>query len=703
MKNLYSRLLGYTVLVTSLSFPASLAEARVTRIQITSRVVVADGVSFGDAGPFEKLRGTVFFEVNPWDPRNAIVFDLDKAPRNARGMVEFSADWMIIKPVDLTKGNGGLFFEVNNRGNLLSLDLNTAPRGNNPTTLNDFGNGFLLRQGYTLAWVGWEGDVLPGANRLTARFPIATEGAPIAQRILVEFSDARGAVGPTFTQPLSGNANIRSYEAVSTDQVVASAELRKRPSDSPRPSAPDIPEGEAIPTGEWSFAKCPLGPPGTPSATDICLAGGFRNDTVYQLIYEAKNPLVMGLGYVTTRDFVSFIRHATQDDAGNLNPVPGITTVLGYGHSASGWYLKDFLYQGFNEDEDGRQVFEAMDIHGSGGTKLALNYRFAQPDRGSNQHMFRDRPDTNFPRTYAARPDPLHPESIDGILKRQPTDPKIIDIVSSTEYWLFRASLLDTDENGISDLIQPENVRRYLFASMQHGPGIPSTRGIGNRQCQQFSNPLHYGALDRALLVALDKWVRDGTEPPESRVPRLDEETLVPSDQKSTRFPSIPAGPTWNAVTYNGGFNASGERDFGPGAQGNRGIIDNLIPAVLSVHRVLVPKVDKLGNDIAGIRHPFVEAPVATHTGWNLRTPEFTDGDLCPVQQGGMMIPLFETKAARLAAGDRRPSLEELYQTHEGYVEHVAKAALKLGHQRLLLQEDVDRIIQAAEASDVLK
>jgi hypothetical protein len=705
MRNLYSRFVAFTALVAGLSFLADLAEARVTRIQITSRVVVADGISFGDSGAYEKLRGTVFFEVDPLDNRNAVVFDLDKAARNALGRVEFSADWVIIKPVNLSSGNRGLFFEVNNRGRPLSLDLNDAPRVNNPTTLGDFGNGFLLRQGYTLAWVGWEGDVLPGADRLTVRFPVAMEsGGPITQRILVEFSDARGAAaGPVFTRPLSGDPNFRSEEAVSTDQALAMAELRMRPSDSPRPPAAGIPEGEVIPTSQWSFARCPNGPPGIPSATDICLAGGFRNDRVYQLIYEAKNPIVMGLGYVTTRDFVSFLRNAAVDDAGNPNPVPGITTVIGYGFSQGGWYLRDFLYQGFNEDEHGRQVFEGVQIHGHGGNKLALNYRFAQPNIGSNQHAGRYRPDTNFPRTYAIRRDPLHPAIVDGILKRPATDPKIIDTVTSTEYWVFRASLLDTNEHGAMDLSQPENVRRYLFSSMQHGPGLPSTRGVGNRQCQQFSNPLHYGALGRALLVALDRWVRDGREPPDSRVPSIDDETLVASDQKSTRFPSIPAGPTWNTVTYNGLFNASGERDFGPRVQGNGGIIDNVIPLILSEHRVLVPKVDKIGNDIAGIRHPFVEAPVATHTGWNLRTPEFTDGDLCPVQAGGMMIPLFETTAARRAAGDPRPSLEELYGTREGYVEEVAKAARKLVHQRLLLDEDRDRIIQQAEASDVLK
>jgi Alpha/beta hydrolase domain len=700
MKNLF---VGFTVLVTSLSSLTCLAEARVTRVEITSRVVVADGISFGDAGSYEKLRGTVFFEVDPSDPRNAVVFDLDKASRNAGGKVEFSADWMIIKPVDLTRGNGGLFFEVNNRGGLLSLDLNNAPRGNNPTTVSDFGNGFLLRQGYILAWVGWEADVFPGNNRLTVRFPIATDDGPVTQRILVEFSDARGAATVVFTRPLSGDPNFRSDEAVSTDQVVAAAELRMRPSDSPRPSSPGIPAGDVIPTSQWAFARCPNGPPGVPSTTDICLTGGFRNDLVYQLTYMGKNPPVMGLGYVTTRDFVSFLRNTTTDDAGNPNPVPGITTAFGYGFSQSGWYLRDFLYQGFNEDDGGRQVFEAMIIHGVGANKIALNYRFAQPQFSHGQHVGRYGPDMNFPRTYGARPDPLNPGTIDGILKRPGTDPKIIHTVTSTEYWSYRASLVDTDEDGTRDLSEPENVRRYLFSSMQHGPGIPSTRGIGNRECQQFSNPLHYGALARALLVALDRWVRDGTEPPESRVPRIDEETLVPSDQNSTRFPSIPAGPTWDAVTYNGLFNASGERDFGPRVQGNRGIIDNLIPVVLSEHRVLVPKVDHIGNDIVGIRHPLVEAPIATHTGWNLRTPEFTDGDLCPVQQGGMMVPLFKTRAERLAAGDPRRSLEELYGTHEGYVKKVAKAARKLADQRLLLEEDVDRIVQEAEESAVLK
>src|SRR5262249_49077314 len=215
-------------------------------------------------------------------------------------------------------------------------------------------------------------------------------------------------------------------------------------------------------------------------------------------------------------------------------------------------------------------------------------------------------------------------------------------------------------------------------------------------------NPIHPGALNRALIAALDEWVNHGTPPPDSRVPRIDDGTLVPSDQQSTGFPNIPAGPTWSAVTYNGLFNASGELDFGSRVSSNRGVIDRLIPGVRSVHSVLVPKVDEIGNDIAGVRHPFVEAPIATLTGWNLRTSEFTDGDLMS-PPFGMMVPLHRTREERIAAGDPRRSLEELYHNHRGYVRKVARAARRLARQRLLLQEDVDRIIQEADDSNVLR
>ena len=679
-----SRLARLTaLLLLMLSLLGSLAEARVTRLQITSREVVADGLPFGPSGPYEKLRGRVLFEVDPEDPRNAVVFDLDKAPRNKRGMVEFSADLFILKPVDMKKGNGGLFFEVENAGNKLSLPfMNDAPpdsNNNNPSTAYDFGNGFLLRQGYTLAWVGWDVSNPPGNDRLTVQFPIALEdGEPITGLIITEVANEGGP-----TRPLR-------YEAISTDQAVAEAELRMRPSDSFRPPIAGVPDGVVIPRRQWSFARCPDGPPGTPSPRDVCLAGGFQTNRVYQLIYRATKSPVSGLGLVTTRDFVSFLRHASADEAGNPNPVRGITATLSYGGSRSGKYLRDFLYQGFNEDEHGRPVFDGVWVHVTGARKPMINYRFGAPDPGSTQHAFRFKPEDNFPRTYTIRKDPVTGRT-DGILKRPASDPKVFHVTSSYEYWQAWCSLVDTDEDGTVDLGQPDHVRRYLFSSTQHSVRKGARPDYGAGTCQQLSNPTHPGVLARALLVALDQWVREGAEPPPSRVPRIDDGTLVPPDQASTGFPSIPG------VAYNGLHNASGERYLGPRVRGNRGVVDPdyLIPLVLSQHRVLMPKVDAIGNEIGGIRHPLVEAPLATLTGWNLRRPEFTEGDLCNLI--GMMICLPRTRVEGLAAGDPRPSLEELYGDHAGYVTAVAWAALNLWAQRLMLLEDVFQTIGEAD------
>jgi hypothetical protein len=677
------------------------AEARVSRLVINSREVVADGAFFGDVGPYEKLKGTVFFEVDPSNPHNAIVFDLENAPRNKRGNVEFSADTVILRPVFRRQGNRALFFEVNNRGNKISFTMmNDAPpdaNNNDPTTLHDFGNGFLQRQGYIVAWVGWGADIAPGANRLLVDFPIAmSEGRPITERILTEFSDRNFGGATPSTLPLSGGTAFNSYPAISTDQTMARAELRRRPSDSPSTSGPEIPQGEVVPMSEWSFANCPDGPPGTPSVTDICIAGGFQNDKVYELRYVATNSPVMGLGYVTSRDFVSFLRYAQTDDEGNPNPARGIDTAMCQGISSSGMYYRDYLYQGFNADEEGRRVCDAVHIQIPGVQKLFLNYRFAQPNPFTVQHRERYVPDTNFPRAYVVRTDPVTGDT-DGVLKRPGTDPKVIHIDSGTEWWQFRSSLVDTDEDGMFDLEQPDNLRRYLFSSTQHYPtkGAIPNHGTGDRQCQQLSNVTHDGFAARALWVALLDWVRTGNPPPDSRIPRIDDGTLVQPDQGSTGFPDIPG------VTYTGRYNGSGERYFGPRVFGNSGVIDDLDPAVLSVHRVLVPKVDQFGNDLAGIRNPLVEAPIATLTGWNTRTPEFTDGDLCDLT--GMTVPLFPTAMERIAAADPRPSLEELYGDHRGYVRAIAQAAFALQAQRLMLQEDVLRYIFEAEQSDVLR
>ena len=699
--------------MTALVIPA-VSDAAVTRIEITLREPFADGMPFGAVGPYEKLVGTAFFEVDATDPHNSVITDLDLVPPNAHGLVEYSTDLLILKPVDLGRGSGELFFEVNNRGDNLALllfnDTEVFPV-NDPTTAADAGNGFLMRRGYSLVWAGWEGDIAPSpAADFTIQLPVPTAdgtpyGPPITERILIELHDRNFGGGTPFTQPLSGDPDQSvyvPYSAVSTDQVVAEAELRTRPSDSFRPPSAGIPPATLVPASEWSFAYCPDGPPGTPSTEHICLFDGFRNDTAYQLAYRARDPRIMGLGYAATRDLISYLRHGEADEAGNPNPLgDAITTTLCQGSSSSGMYLRDFLFQGFNEDEQGRRVCDGMSIHIPGAHKLFLNYRFSQPNPFSVPHRDRHVPDAGFPVTYQPAPDPLGELPADGILRRcreTLTCPKVFHTDTSTEYWVFRSSLVHTDAAG-NDLPLPPEVRMYLLAGTQHFviKGLPPNLGLGGRQLQQPSNTTHAGPLMRALLVALDEWVTADREPPPSRIPTVAAGTLVPPDRASVGFPLIPG------VTYTGGLNASGERDFGPRAPrgDNRGVIDNLLPIVLSEHVNLVPRVDEIGIDLGGLAQPIVAAPVATLTGWNLRTEEFTLDDLCDLC--GMTLPLYETLQERLAAGDPRPSLAELYGTHGGYVRAIGEAARQLEAERFLLHEDVVRILVEAAHSGVLK
>ena len=675
------------------------AHAKLVRLEIERREVVANGQAFGDAGVYEKLTGRAWFEADPTLRRNAAVFDIDRAELNAAGRVEFSAEMVILKPVEPGKGNRKLFFAVNNRGRKIAFgrmhDTSARANMNNPMAPEDFGNGFLMRRGYVIAWVGWGADIAAGDNRLTVDFPVVMDGeSPASELIFTEFSDRNFNGGRPTSLPLSGGSAFKSFPAISTDKDQARAQLYVLPSDSPRPSGPQIPRGEPVPANDWALADCPDGWPGTPSVNHICLRTGFRNDRNYHLIYRATNSPVMGLGYLTTRDFVSFLKYDDKDAAGNPNPVQGLTHALCQGISSSGMYLRDFVYHGFNVDEQERRVCDGMHIHVAGVHKLYLNYRFAQPNPYSQQHRERYVPDTNFPRQYAVRVNPFT-RIPDGIMKRPTTDPKVIHTDTSTEYWQFRASLTGASEGGTLDFNESSKVRRYLLSSLQHTgfkDDAPS-HGIGDRQCEQLSNPVHPGSLLRALVVALDDWVSNNVAPPETRVPKVAHKTLV--DPKDLKLPKVPG------LTYLGLVNGSGDRDFGPRVQFNSGVIDNLIPEPIAPHTILVPQVDEIGNDIDGIRHPFVEAPTATLLGWNTRTAEFAGPDLCDL--AGSMIPLARTRAEARAAGDPRPSLQELYGNHAGYVAKVAAAARKLQDERLLLEEDVRQIIAEAEASDVLR
>jgi hypothetical protein len=678
-----------------------LADARLVRFDIERREVVADGRSFGSVGQYEKLTGRAWFEADPSDVRNARVTDIGNAVLNDAGHVAFSADMVILKPVDMAKAAGTLFLEVNNRGRKIAFgrlhDTSSAANMNDPMSQDDFGNGFLLDRGYVVAWIGWGADIAPGDHRLTVDFPIAQDeqGQPLTERILVEFGDRQfNGEAPT-TLPLSGSPAFRSFPAVTTRKDAAEAELWMADSDSPRPDGPEIPPGQRVSDDRWAFAHCPDGWPGTPSETDICLRDGFRNDRNYRLFYRASHSPVMGLGYLTTRDFVAWLRHGITDDSGHANPVAGLKNVLCLGISSSGMYLRDFLYQGFNEDEQGRRVCDGMHVHVAGVQKLFLNYRFAQPNPFSQQHRDRHVPDTNFPHQYGVRGDP-RTRVPDGIMKRPSTDPKLIHSDSSNEYWQFRASLTGTTEGGRMDLGENPRVRRYLLSSLQHGSfqGDTPHRGIADRQCERRSNPVHPGPLLRALTVALDEWVTAGTPPPDTRVPKVADGTLVPPE--ALDLPAIPG------LTYRARFNGSGERDFGPRVRGNAGVIDHLLPFTVYPHRVLVPQVDGIiGHEIAGIRHPSVDVPIATYLGWNTRTSEFGGDDLCDLL--GSMIPLPRSVEDAAERNDPRQSLKSLYGDHAGYVRRFTASVRSLESERLLLPEDASALIREAQESKVLR
>jgi hypothetical protein len=527
------------------------------------------------------------------------------------------------------------------------------------------------------------------------RFPVASrQGKPITERIFTEFGDRNFNGTTPFTLPLSGGTAFNSYLAVSTDPSTAEAALYEVNSDSPSVGAAAMTQGTPIAQESWSFAHCPDGPPGIPSAGHICLKGGFQNDRNYHLVYRATGSPIMGLGYATSRDFVSFLRNERKDDVGNVNPIAGIQAVLCQGISSSGMYMRDFLYQGFNADEKNRRVCDGVHVHIAGAQKLYLNYRFAQPNPFTQQHRERYVPDINFPRHYAVRPSPLGGEP-DGILKRPATDPKVIHSDTSNEYWQFRASLILTDDDGRIDMDESPQVRRYLLSSLQHGSfkGDAPHYGVGNRQCEQRSNSTHPGPLLRALTVALEQWVADGREPPVENIPRIADGTLVTSAQ--LRLPYIPG------LTFKGLYNAAAEKDFGARVQGNAGVVDPVPPVVVKNLTVLVPQVDELGNDRAGIRHPFVSVPIATLLGWNTRRPEFGGPDLCDLI--GSTVLLAKTSQDARRTQDARPALHDLYGSHSGYVSQVREAARALIGARLMLPDDADAIAADAEVNSVLR
>jgi len=607
---------------------------------------LADGAPFGDAGAYERVIGRAKGEVDPRDPANKSIALIDKAPLNANGKVEYAADIFILRPKDPTRGNGRILYEVNNRGRkMLFGNIADGPQGvNDPKTMADVGNGFPLRQGYTIVWSGWDPDA-PRANMglgLTA--PVATDnGRPIVKIVRDEFcSGTRGGAIEVFKL---------SYEATTQEQPRATLTVRERADDEPR----------ELPLNQWSFVD----------ARSIKLREGTKPKPgyLYEFRYEAKNPKVLGLGFAATRDVISWLRY---DPAAIAATGGKISHALAIGFSQAGRYLRNHISEGFNRDEAGRKVFDGIHSHIAGAGRIFFNTPFGQPARTGTQHEDHGFPENEFPFSTASLADPLTGKK-GSLFRGDGSDPKLIETNTSTEYWQKGASLLHTDPLGTEDVTLPENSRVYMIAGTQHGGRAGATTDPGpNINPRNPHNPM---PAVRALLVALDEWVVSGKEPPPSRIPTLAAGTLVEPDK--TGFPAVPGAAVvkvTNQVAPPGDWVHPKPAD--------------------KAYRTLVCKVDADGNEAAGVRLPDIAVPLATYSGWNEYKPPYPAGELA--DRDGSCLPFAVDKAARQAAGDPRPSIAERYKSGADYVAKVQAVVSALQKDRLLLAEDAKSYVERA-------
>jgi Alpha/beta hydrolase domain len=647
-------------------------------LRIADRRPFADGQAFGPHGPYERLKGRAHLAVDPAAPAQAGITDLEKAPVNADGLVEFASDVLILTPADPEKGNRRLFHDWGNRGNCRALQFfNDAVHSNDPLTPAHAGNGFLFRRGYSFVWSAWQGDLLPGNGRATMDLPVATDNdRPLSGLVRQEFVPAR----VTQSYPLSGRASTRSHPTVSRDTARARLTRRRYPWDERQPIPAEawrfaqLQSGEAI-SGEGGTGEVGL----AASDTHIYLEGGFQPGWIYELVYEGRDPLVLGLGHVAVRELVAYLKYGAEDAAGNPNPVGRIEKAYGWGRSQTGRCIRDFIYNGFNADARGRKVFDGLLPHVAGAGMMWMNHRFANVVSAAGQQYedhfnIADR----FPFAYAGSTDHLTGRT-DAILNRPETDPLVLHSQTATEYWQRRGSLVHTDSQG-NDLEPPAGARVYLWASSQHFAN-PQLGAPAKGVCQNFVNVVQTSMLFRALLDAMDRWASDGTPPPASRIPRRADGTLATHAEWQEQFPKIPG------VALSQGPAGLPLLDFGL----DNGVLTKEPPEVLDRegYTVLVPAVDGDGNDRAGVRAPMVAAPLGTYTGWNLRGPGHGQG--ANHEFTGSYIPFADSAEERRFAGDPRPAVLERYATPEAYAEAIEAAARELVAEGLMLEEDVER------------
>ena len=654
-------------LFVSIAWSPALAE--VVRIEVQSRAELVGGKPFGATGPYEKLAGRIYFEVDPSNDANKIITDIDKAPKNVRGRVEFSADFFLIKPKQMERGNGTVIYEVSNRGGKGILGFyNHATGSLDPASDAEMGDGFLMNQGFTLLWVGWQFDPPHRAGLVRVYPPVATEnGKPIVGIVRSEVIVPRVVLDAS----LADRDHI-AYPVADLNDPSNTLSVR------------DTIEGPRrfIPRSEWRFARVENGQP-VPDPTRVYLGGGFQPSKIYEVVYKSENPPVVGVGPAAVRDVISHLKYASADA---LSIAPGsVQRAIAFGVSQSGRFLRTYLYYGFNEDERRRTVFDGVMAHVAGAGRGSFNLRFAQASRDGHPFLNKFYPTDIFPFTDLVQTDPQTGDK-DGLLMRVKPEftPKIFYTNSSYEYWGRAASLIHTTIDGRADAPLADNTRIYMFAGGQHGPAaFPPRRSIG----QHLNNPNDYRWSMRALLLAMNRWIKDGATPPPSRYPRIEDKTLVQLD--SLRFPAV-AGvqkPTEPHKAYRVFYGL----DFA-----SKGIISVDPPEVNQAFPILVPQVDADGNELAGVKMPEVAVPLATYTGWNLFNAESGPPHLLSSMQGSY-IPLPRTRADRERTKDPRASIEERYRSRDEYLSRVTSAAKQLAQQGYLLEDDVPTLVDRAD------
>ena len=666
-------------------------QARVTKIVIEGRTSPAfNAQTFGDAGAYEVLTGRAFGELDPADPRNALIQDIALAPKNARGKVEYVASFQLVKPLDMTKSSRLMWHDVANRG------VRTAI-----VPLERIAGDIGLTS-------GWQGDnaggTRPSAGNEWLTVPTAKnpDGTPVTGPVLARIMNASGKS----SQPMIVHTNPVPYQPQTLD--TSAATLKTHGSETIDGVIGDT---QTIASGDWAFARCSAEQPfpGLADPTQICLKNGFDPKLLYELVFTAKDPLVLGIGFAAFRDVGAFFRSANADDFGTANPVAGgIAFAISRGSSQSGNFLRAFLHLGFNEDEAGKQVHDgAWPI--IAGRRISLNRRFAMPDGVLKLYE----PGSEGPQWWVKWPDPLRGLPPAGILDRctmTKTCPKIVEHFGAAEVWALKLTPEWVGTAADADIPLPDNVRRYYIPSTQHGGGTggfttsagaaPACPSVGYGQGTLPVNPIPHTQTVNAIRQHFRAWVMEGKAPPPSLYPDLASGHLVDATKAAMGFPTLPGLP---AEAPTGLINPVLDYDFGPDFNYLDGSgVDKVVPPrIKRAIAMKVPRVDADGNELGGVPVVLRDAPLATYLGWNITAAGFHQGHIC--NYAGGMIPFARTKAERVAANDPRLSLEERYGSHDGYVAAVEAAAKNAIARGFLLPADAKTLIAEAQASNVLK